>query len=166
MTNNSLAHLCRGVRLGRLALLVILISTLALPAATPPAFAASLTVNSIADAADATPGDGICETATGNGICTLRAAIQEANALAGTDTISFNLSGAGVHTITPSSALPTINSRMTIDGTTQLGASCAAWPPTLQIELNGSGTTSAIGLNLLTLTDQGMPDPRFIEIVP
>ena len=25
---------------------------------------------------------------------------------------------------------------------------------------------SAIGLNLLTLTDQGMPDPRFVEIVP
>lgn len=25
---------------------------------------------------------------------------------------------------------------------------------------------SAIGLNLLTLTDQGMPDPRFIEIIP
>ena len=27
-------------------------------------------------------------------------------------------------------------------------------------------TESTIGLNLLTLTDQGMPDPRFIEIVP
>ena len=25
---------------------------------------------------------------------------------------------------------------------------------------------SAIGLNLLALTDQGMPDPRFVEIVP
>ncbi|MEI6034197.1 MAG: hypothetical protein WCS65_07970 [Verrucomicrobiae bacterium] len=27
-------------------------------------------------------------------------------------------------------------------------------------------TGAAIGLNLLTLTDQGMPDPRFVEIVP
>jgi len=25
---------------------------------------------------------------------------------------------------------------------------------------------SAIGLNLLALTEQGMPDPRFVEIVP
>ena len=29
-----------------------------------------------------------------------------------------------------------------------------------------SYTGAAIGLNLLTLTDQGMPDPRFVEIVP
>jgi hypothetical protein len=27
-------------------------------------------------------------------------------------------------------------------------------------------TGAAIGLNLLTLTDQGMPDPRFVEIIP
>jgi hypothetical protein len=27
-------------------------------------------------------------------------------------------------------------------------------------------TGAAIGLNLLTLTDQGMPNPRFVEIVP
>jgi len=39
----------------------------------------ALTVNSPADGADANPGDHICETAPGNGICTLRAAIQEAN---------------------------------------------------------------------------------------
>jgi CSLREA domain-containing protein len=49
------------------------------------------TVNTPSDgfsgAFDANPGDGVCETAPGNGICTLRAAIQEANALAGDDTI-------------------------------------------------------------------------------
>jgi trimeric autotransporter adhesin len=50
--------------------------------------AASFNVNSTTDASDATPGDGVCETATGNGICTLRAAVQEANALFGTDTIN------------------------------------------------------------------------------
>ncbi len=43
----------------------------------------SFTVNSTADATDASPGDGVCETGTGNGICTLRAAVQEANAAAG-----------------------------------------------------------------------------------
>src|SRR5690606_3889815 len=36
------------------------------------------TVNSTADAVDANPGDGVCETAV-FGECTLRAAIQEAN---------------------------------------------------------------------------------------
>jgi uncharacterized repeat protein (TIGR01451 family) len=44
-------------------------------------------VNSSIDATDADPGDGICETEQGNGICTLRAAIQETNALPGKDMI-------------------------------------------------------------------------------
>lgn len=43
-----------------------------------------LTVNSAADAVDATPGDGVCETGAGNGTCTLRAAVQEGNAAPGT----------------------------------------------------------------------------------
>ena len=47
-------------------------------------------VNNDGDAADIAPGDGVCETAAGNGICTLRAAIGEANALAGNDTITFD----------------------------------------------------------------------------
>jgi hypothetical protein len=54
--------------------------------------AAVFTVNTPSDGSfgaffDANPGDGVCETAPGNGICTLRAAIQETNALAGDDTI-------------------------------------------------------------------------------
>ena len=51
--------------------------------------AAVFTVNNSADVVDANPGNGVCETAPGNGVCTLRAAIQEANALAGDDTITF-----------------------------------------------------------------------------
>ncbi len=51
---------------------------------------AGITVNDNGDATDIAPGNGICETAAGNGICTLRAAVAEANALAGDDTISFN----------------------------------------------------------------------------
>ena len=50
-----------------------------------PAEARQFTVNSINDAVDAHPGDGICATATGE--CTLRAAIQETNALPGGDQI-------------------------------------------------------------------------------
>lgn len=51
------------------------------------ATAATFTVNSPADVPDANPGNGVCETANGNGVCTLRAAIQESNALAGADSI-------------------------------------------------------------------------------
>ncbi len=47
--------------------------------------AGSFTVSSFADAADANPGDGLCDDGAGG--CTLRAAIMEANALPGEDTI-------------------------------------------------------------------------------
>ena len=53
-----------------------------------PAGGASVvfTVNSIAD-----PGVGVCDAAE----CTLREAITAANATAGTDTIAFDIAGAG-----------------------------------------------------------------------
>jgi CSLREA domain-containing protein/uncharacterized repeat protein (TIGR01451 family) len=61
-----------------------------------PAHAATFIVNSTADTSDDNPGNGICADADGN--CTLRAAIQEANALAGDDSIvlsatTYTLSG-------------------------------------------------------------------------
>jgi CSLREA domain-containing protein len=62
-----------------------------------PAGAATFTVDSSADAADTNPGDGVCSTSPNNGVCTLRAAIQEANALLGADTIMLP---AGVYLLT------------------------------------------------------------------
>ena len=59
--------------------------TLAWFVTTLPAAAATFTVNDTADAVDAVPGDGTCATA--GSTCTLRAAIQEANAHTGPDTI-------------------------------------------------------------------------------
>ncbi len=56
--------------------------------------AVTFTVNSTTDAVDAIPGDGVCADALGN--CTLRAAIVEANALAGADTITLP---AGIYTL-------------------------------------------------------------------
>jgi uncharacterized repeat protein (TIGR01451 family)/CSLREA domain-containing protein len=50
-----------------------------------PSHAATFTVDSTADTLDVSPGDGIC--ADVSGLCTLRAAIQEANALSGSDSI-------------------------------------------------------------------------------
>jgi len=44
-----------------------------------PAHADTFFVNAPWDGADFDPGDGVCETLTGSGICTLRAAVMEAN---------------------------------------------------------------------------------------
>ena len=79
----------RLVLLGLLALVAFLL----VPRA--PASAATFSVNSTADAVDAGPGDGTCATA--GGACTLRAAVQETNALPGPDTVSLP---AGVYTLT------------------------------------------------------------------
>src|SRR4051812_19157436 len=53
----------------------------------------------------------------------LRAAITQANSTALADIIHFNIPGAGVHTISPKTTLPTITSPLSIDGYTQPGSS-------------------------------------------
>ncbi len=50
----------------------------------------------------------------GGAVCTLRAAIQEANALAGADVITFSVSGE----ITLTSLLPVITEQVSITGNT------------------------------------------------
>ena len=80
-------------------------------------------VASEADRADTVPGDGACATA--QGVCTLRAAIEEANLHPGPDNITFNIPGTGVRTIQLESTLPTVSDESgptTIDGYTQPGA--------------------------------------------
>lgn len=54
-------------------------------AAVVPAHAATFVVDDVSDTVDASPGDGACEDAAGS--CTLRAAVMEANALAGPDEV-------------------------------------------------------------------------------
>src|SRR5690606_34251845 len=61
----------------------------------PVSAAVNFIVNSTADAVDVNPGDGFCETII-PGQCSLRAAIQEANALAGEDTIIIP---SGIYTL-------------------------------------------------------------------
>jgi CSLREA domain-containing protein len=94
-----------------------------------PAGAASLTVNSLGDEADSNPGNGVCSTGLAN--CTLRAAIQEANALAGDDTISFGVTG----TIELTSPLPNITTPLVINGP---GAS------NLTVDGNATGAVFAV----------------------
>lgn len=50
------------------------------------------------DGIDANPGNGVCETIPGNGKCTLRAAVMEANASPGADTI--RLQGGAIYVLT------------------------------------------------------------------
>ncbi len=66
-----------------------------LTTAVTSAPAATFTVDTTTDAVDTVAGDGVCATA--GGACSLRAAVQEANALAGADTIDLP---AGTYVLT------------------------------------------------------------------
>ncbi|MHC4676186.1 MAG: choice-of-anchor Q domain-containing protein [Planctomycetota bacterium] len=92
-------------------LLLIILSMFVCLAGTSQA--ATFTVNSTTDAVDAIPGDGVCDDGAGN--CSLRAAIEETNALAGADTINFT-GLSGTNTIFIGSQLPTITEDLTITG--------------------------------------------------
>src|SRR6185436_5388079 len=81
------------------------------------------------------------------GDCSLREAINAANASAGADTIAFSI-GSGAKTINLTSALPSITGTVTLDGTSQPGFSSAPL-----IELNGVGITAVV--NGLTLATSG-----------
>jgi len=116
--------------------------------AAAPAQAAILVVDTTGDGVDIAPGDGVCRAGGPPPRCTLRAAIMEANALAGFDTINFNIAPAGAKTISPTSVLPNITTRVTIDGTTQPG-----WVAAPIVELNG--TSVLVNTSALTLTGAG-----------
>ena len=98
------------------------VSGLAVPACT------MYTVNSTAD-----PGVGGCDATE----CTLREAINAANSSGGTDTINFNIPGPGPHTISPTSALPTITDPVIIDGTSEPDF---AGSPIIELDGGGAGT--------------------------
>ena len=127
----------------------------------------------------------ITVTGTGDAIVvdgqvTLREAITSANNNAnvngdvvavgayGTDTINFNIPGSGVHTITPSSALPAITDPVTIDGFTQPGSMANTQTvgddAVLLIELNGANAGDANGLTIAagSSTVRGLVINRFI----
>src|SRR6266511_5565098 len=74
----------------------------------PVAHAATFTVNTADD-----HNDGVCNAAD----CTLREAINVVNAGSGSDTISFSIPGAGVHTINLTAGF-SITRAVTLDGTT------------------------------------------------
>ena len=119
-----------------------------LVAATPQAIGDPIShtfvVNSTADTADAAPGNGICADTLGR--CTLRAAMNEADCLAGDDRIEFDLPGTAPVTIQLASRLPYITSRngtVDIDGYSQPGSAVntatAGSNAVLGVEIRGNG---------------------------
>ena len=107
-----------------------------------------------------------------SGAGSFRQAITDANNNAGLDTIAFNIPGSGVHTITPTTDLPTIADPVIIDGYTQPGASPNTNPLTLgpgalgsnaviQIELNGSGAGTGLNISGGNSTVRGLAVNRF-----
>jgi CSLREA domain-containing protein len=127
-------------------------------AAIPAQAATTFTVNSTADTPDASLAGAACDTDlfTGGDQCTLRAAIQQANATSGADAVSFAIPGTGVKTIavgsTGNGALPTIADQVSINGYSQPGAStntlAKGTNARLVMELNGSAAGSADGLEI------------------
>ncbi len=107
--------------------LAALLTAWVLIAAGSARAATTFTVNSTADLGDKSSADGLCDTGRfvlGAGPeCTLRAAIQQANAASGADTINFGIPGTGVKTIAPKLGLPSITDTVTIDGYSQPDAS-------------------------------------------
>jgi CSLREA domain-containing protein len=102
------------------------------------------------------------------GAGSLRQAILDANANPGPDNISFNISGAGLHTIKPATPLPPITDTVNLDGYTQPGAAVntivGGSNAILLIELDGSAAgTPANGLELSSVssTVSGLVINRF-----
>lgn len=139
---------CKTMIILRVALLFLLSGPFA------QAWAVVFTVNSVADdsaAHDANPGDGICEDTDPSTTCTLRAAIEEANALPGFDRVYFSTSGI-IRVDGDVGRLPAITDVLDIDGRTAPGYPGASLNlelamPAIGIEGEELTGQSAIGLD-------------------
>ncbi len=114
----------------------------------PVAAATNFVVNSTADKGDANPRDGLCETST-SGECTLRAAIQQANALEGSDTISIP---AGTYTLSIEGAGEDAAAAGDLDITDNLAISGAGMGATI-IDANNSDRAFHVLFAALELSD-------------
>jgi CSLREA domain-containing protein len=95
---------------------------LLLSASTLPAFATDFTVNSFDDLVDNNTGDGVCDA--GGGVCTLRAAIMQANATTGADNISVP---AGTYELT----ITGVDERCDGGGATACVKDAGLWVPNI-----------------------------------
>ncbi len=109
---------------------------------------ATFVIDSVENFADNNAGDGVCES-VGTGVCTLRAVIEEVNALGGGPyAISFDFGGLGSglpRVIEPTSALPTITTPVIIDASTMANAACPTSDSAANHRLILDGTNVATG---------------------
>ncbi len=132
------------IAMKRFPLMLALLALLALPLA---ASAASFTVDSTGDESDFSAGDGICEVFDGEGVCTLRAAIQEANALGGADGINFGIGG----TISLGDFLPNIADDLDITGPGAQSLRIENYP----LGVYSDGNAIDVSISGLTLANAG-----------
>lgn len=126
--------------------------------ADDPAYSISTTANT--DTVTIEANDTVVTSINDSGEGSLRQAILNANVFSGKDTISFEIGGAGVRTISLASALPAITDAVIIDGTTQEG-----YTTTPIVELNGASAGSANGLTITSgdSTVKGLIINRFSQ---
>lgn len=131
--------------------LILLVAAATASARSRVAVNSLMIVNTLDDGADAAPNDCVC--ATSDNLCSLRAALQTANACPGPDVIHFAITG----TIAPFYALPPLadaTGGTTIDGYSAPGASPNTAPLTTAV--NATLTLALDGRNLafdgLTIT--------------
>jgi hypothetical protein len=126
-------------------------------------------VNRTGDSPDANLANAVCdvEASTAGNQCTLRAAIQESNDTTGADTITFNIPGTGVKSISPASVLPMITKPVTIDGYTQQGAKpnnhAVGDNAVLRIVLRGPNAEHGLQIGAANSTIKGLAINRWGE---
>lgn len=110
-----------------------------------------IVVNSVGDEGDVDLGDGVCHTVDDKDECTLRAAIEQANAISAPVSITFDSREPGIFAINPQVALPSITGPTIIDGLGNgLGGMCSDSldaPHELRVAIDGSGTDIENGLH-------------------
>ena len=129
---------CIAVHDSILSYAFVFLTSLVLSATAPAAAQTTFTVNSTSDEA-LTAG---CTASTGD--CSLRGAIQEANAIANLDAstpdrITFDIAGTGPHVLTIGALtfndpLPTITGAVVIDGTTEPDYDAATGTPSIVLD--------------------------------
>lgn len=99
-----------------------------------------------------------------SGAGSLRQAMLDANGNAGMDSIQFNISGSGPHTIAPLTALPSISGDLIIDGYTQNGSkpnsASTGSNAILSIAVDGSNA----GANNLFFANSGQVSVRGLNL--
>ncbi|MBI5759768.1 MAG: hypothetical protein HZA46_14720, partial [Planctomycetales bacterium] len=128
----------------------------------PRCLLSTFVVNSTDNDSDSYSPDGICDTANNptsdpptppSGICTLAAAVHQANASVGVDRIEFAIPGTGVPVIQFGGL--SVDDGVTIDGTTQAAG---------RVELRGNGEANVTGIGLTFSVNSGGSTVRGLVI--